>query len=500
MNKTLSAPKKSFRDLFSSRVPGIALLGILVLIALFISGCTNCPGKCQGECFDPLTQSCCNGQVYTGNWTVCGSECYNTNSAVCYQGKVYEGPQWRILGTWEADADPRVTITFHENGSVGIDPFPQCGNSVEDIFEDWSCDSSVLSDGTWSFEDKTDLYDVKFNYLEIWRGYRWQTDIERYGYGFDRNAEYNRYRLFIPDSTKIKDSSKISDSVAFTAQLDPKDPKMMRLSIVTPPVNYTVNPDYGSTPYSLEWITKTYGTWRHYSGTQPSGTARVPESALTSAPAAGSAPGPSSGKDLEITDYHVQLFNNGTLVERVTYRVNVPGKYYQIHRVFPLPLTFQPIDRPHAVVIGGDITPGADWYVKEWNGNVTISNQSLEGRKKLVETASRENELGMYLPSGYSAGDYYIEFTYDLHPSINVDEHYAFVKVRLPESKLPYGTVRILIPAEYVVELYPQPEDLSVTEEGGNYILSGYVGEDTSFGFDVLFSNKITEELEGFSS
>lgn len=493
MDVAFSAPKKPIGRKFPGFSTAMILLICLVCFTLIFTGCTNCPEKCEGKCYDPRSQSCCNGEVYPGNMTPCGNTCYNPDTQVCYQGKVYDGAQWRILGTWEAEADPRVTLTFHENGSVGIDPFPQCGNSVKNIFGDWSCDSSVLSDGTWSFEDTTDLYDVKFNYLEVWKGYRRQTDIERYGYGFNRNADYNQYRLLIPDFTQVKDSREISDSVAFRAQLDPKDPNVMRLSIVTQPVNFTVNPDDGSTPYSLEWITETYGTWRYRSGTQTAGTVRAPEPALTSAPVS------SSGKDLEITDYHVQLFNNGSLVERITYQVNVPGKFYQIRRIFELPLTFQPIDQPHAVVIGGDTSPGVDWYVKEWNGNVTFSNQSQEGRKKLVETASWENEIGIYLPSGYTAGDYSVEFTYDLHPSINLDEHYAYVKIRLPESTLPYGKVTIVLPAEYVEKLYPQPEDLNVVKEGDTYILSGYGRENTPLGFDVLFSNKIVQEMEGFS-
>lgn len=493
MDVASSAPKKPIGRKFPGFSTAMVLLICLVCVTLIFTGCTNCPEKCEGKCYDPRSQSCCNGEVYSGNITPCGNTCFNPDTQVCYQGKVYDGAQWRILGTWEAETDPQVTLTFHENGSVGIDPFPQCGNSVKNIFGDWSCDSSVLSDGTWSFEDKTDLYDVKFNYLEVWKGYRWQTDTERYGYGFNRNADYNQYRLFIPDSTKIKDSRKISDSVAFTAQLDPKDPNMMRLSIVTQPVNFTVNPDDGSTPYSLKWITETYGTWKYRSGTQPAGTVRAPEPALTSAP------GSSSQEEIEITDYTVHFFNDGTLTESFTYHVNIPEKYFLIQRYGQLPLTMESADIPHAVLINVTTPHSVTWYLKDNKGNVTISNSSLEGLKQMVETGSKENELGLFKLGHFAVETCPVVFTYKYHPSMNVDEHYAYVKIRLPESTLPYGNVTIVLPAEYVVKLYPQPEDLNVVKEGDTYILSGYGRENTPLGFDVLFSNKIVQEMEGFS-
>lgn len=497
MNVASSAPKKPIGRKFPGFSTAMILLICLVCFTLIFTGCTNCPEKCEGKCYDPRSQSCCNGEVYPGNMTPCGNTCYNPDTQVCYQGIVYNGTYWKILGSWEAESNNQVSMTFLENGSVLIDPFLKCENSLVGYPVKWSCTSSVLSNGRWSYDEHANLYELTFNYADVWTGPAIFPTYSGMGAGFDPSADYNRYRIVLSD-IGVQLTKTIRDSCTFTAHIDPNDPNVLRLSLLTKPVNKTFEQGISPIPYSVEWIEEKYGTWKYAPEKYLADSAQITPTP-SSIPGASLQSGSSSQEEIEITDYTVHFFNDGTLTESFTYHVNIPGKFYQIRRIFELPLTFQPIDQPHAVVIGGDTSPGVDWYVKEWNGNVTFSNQSQEGRKKLVETASWENEIGIYLPSGYTAGDYSVEFTYDLHPSINVDEHYAYVKIRLPESTLPYGKVTIVLPAEYVEKLYPQPEDLNVVKEGDTYILSGYGRENTPLGFDVLFSNKIVQEMEGFS-
>lgn len=497
MDVATSAPKKPIGRKFPVFSTAMILLICLVCVTLIFTGCTNCPEKCEGKCYDPRSQSCCNGEVYPGNMTPCGNTCCNPDTQVCYRGIVYNGTYWKILGSWEAESNNQVSMTFLENGSVLIDPFPKCENSLVGYPVKWSCTSSVLSNGRWSYDEHANLYELTFNYADVWTGPAIIPTYSGMGAGFDPSADYNQYRIVLPD-IGVQLTKTIRDSCTFTAHIDPNDPNVLRLSLLTKPVNKTFEQGISPIPYSVEWIEEKYGTWKYAPEKYLADSAQITPTP-SSIPGASLQSGSSSQEEIEITDYTVHFFNDGTLTESFTYHVNIPEKYFLIQRYGQLPLTMESADIPHAVLINVTTPQSVTWYLKDNKGNVTISNSSLEGLKEMVETGSKENELGLFKLGHFAVETCPVVFTYKYHPSMNVDEHYAYVKIRLPESTLPYGNVTIVLPAEYVVKLYPQPEDLNVVKEGDTYILSGYGRENTPLGFDVLFSNKIAQEMEGFS-
>jgi hypothetical protein len=74
----------------------IWIAGAVLLVAIFLSasviGANQTCIPCGDSCYDPSKQSCCQGQVYDGlRWGVCKGVCFNLEKQVCCNGVPVNG-------------------------------------------------------------------------------------------------------------------------------------------------------------------------------------------------------------------------------------------------------------------------------------------------------------------------------------------------------------------------------------------------------------------------
>ena len=66
-----------------------------------------------------------------------------------------------------------------------------------------------------------------------------------------------------------------------------------------------------------------------------------------------------------------------------------------------------------------------------------------------------------------------MEFSYVLHPPVQYDDQYAHINIKFMQDHPAIKNVHIVIPATYVVSIFPHPPTLTVTTVGDNYVISG---------------------------
>ncbi|MBN1167486.1 MAG: DUF2207 domain-containing protein [Methanospirillaceae archaeon] len=202
--------------------------------------------------------------------------------------------------------------------------------------------------------------------------------------------------------------------------------------------------------------------------------------------------------DLAVSRYEAAYTWDGTLSEEYRYRVRDGGVYRSLNRKFSDPLLMERKDTPCIVFESMSVPDGCLAYVKDSYNRVFLPGDENAVLPDAIQSNAAPGEMGAYNPSYYDPGDYVVEYRVRMYPPIEYDDSYAHLNLKLAEEHIPYTDLKITIPSEYVKEIFPHPDTLSVEKTDGTYRISGSVREDENLGIELLLSPDIIDTIPGF--
>ena len=147
--------------------------------------------------------------------------------------------------------------------------------------------------------------------------------------------------------------------------------------------------------------------------------------------------------DLVIDEYEASFSENGSLVESYTYEVKNSGQYRMLFRYWEEELSLTNLDRPYIEFLNMTIPSGSIGYIKDNNGEVTLFGSSDPSIRWTIQSLAFNNEVGIFDPGYFQAGTYSVEYSYTLHPTIEYDDQYAHLNIRLLDEHIPFRTLVI---------------------------------------------------------
>ena len=202
--------------------------------------------------------------------------------------------------------------------------------------------------------------------------------------------------------------------------------------------------------------------------------------------------------DLVVDTYHADFGQNGTLAETFTYEVRTSGEYRMLFRFWNAPLSLTLLNYPFILFEDMTIPPGVTGYVKDYQGKVTLVGSTDPGVAAVVKSLAELNEVGIYNPAYFNSGDYTTRYQYTIYPPIEYDQQYAHVNIRLVDQHVPFRNLAITYPSQYVVEVYPHPASLSVSQSDGKIVVTGSAATNEVVGIELLLQDQALNTTPGF--
>jgi uncharacterized membrane protein len=202
--------------------------------------------------------------------------------------------------------------------------------------------------------------------------------------------------------------------------------------------------------------------------------------------------------DLVVDSYHADFSQNGTLTETFTYQVKNSGEYRMLFRYWEDTLSLSPLSYPFILFQDMTVPPGVIGYVKNYQGMVTLQGSSDPAAAAVVKQLAELNELGIYNPAYFNSGDYTVRYQYTLYPPIEYDQQYAHENIRLVDQHVPFRNLAITYPSQYVVEVYPHPASLSVSQSDGMIVITGSAATNEVVGIEMLLQEQALNATPGF--
>ena len=192
--------------------------------------------------------------------------------------------------------------------------------------------------------------------------------------------------------------------------------------------------------------------------------------------------------NLVVDSYDAVLYENGTLTEHYTYDVKTSGEYRMLYRLWEAPLTFTPPTQP-SVEINSAIPPtGTVAYAKDDTGSVIIFGDSPSAvSKSTISELAETNEVGIFKPDYFNAGQYTAGYTYIIHPPIEYDSGTTHLNLKLAgENHIPYRTIKITVPAGSVQQVFANPPSMRAVKSGDTYLITGSAAENENIAVEIL--------------
>ena len=201
-----------------------------------------------------------------------------------------------------------------------------------------------------------------------------------------------------------------------------------------------------------------------------------------------------------VQDYKADLYLDGTLDESFVYKIDAADKYRMLYRNWKMPLSLDSLNQPFIRVLSVSGPLGCIPYVKGGTGEVW----QLSGLGNLITQADIENlaynnEAGVYRPGRFPAGIYKANYTFQIHPLLEVDEKHSHWNLRLADEHLPYRhfTIAVHDPSNLVERLFPYPST-QVRREADAWIMEGFSPKDGLLEVEMLLKANATSKIEGF--
>jgi uncharacterized membrane protein len=204
--------------------------------------------------------------------------------------------------------------------------------------------------------------------------------------------------------------------------------------------------------------------------------------------------------DLVVDSYIAVLHENGTLTEQYTYDVKTSGQYHMLYRLWEAPLTFTPRNQP-SVEINSAIPPtGTVAYAKDDTGSVIVYGDSTGAvSKSTISQLAQTNEVGIFKPDYFNAGQFTVGYTYLLHPPIEYDSGTTHLNLKFAgENHIPYRTIKITVPAGSVQQVFTYPPSMSAVKSGDTYLITGSAAENENVAVEILAGPSGFGQVSGY--
>jgi uncharacterized membrane protein len=186
-------------------------------------------------------------------------------------------------------------------------------------------------------------------------------------------------------------------------------------------------------------------------------------------------------------EYSAILRRDGTLDEVYKYHLTGNVRTRMLYRFWEMPLSLNELTRPQIKLIEVVPPDGTIAYVKDYQGVVTLLNDAPKGYEGYIDDLVFDNEAGCYNPNYFSPGDYEIIFKFKLMMEIESDSQYDHMNLMLAREHLVYKSVTITLEdSDYLSAVYQHPPSLSVTQLGGNTVISGSSAENELLEVEML--------------
>jgi len=192
----------------------------------------------------------------------------------------------------------------------------------------------------------------------------------------------------------------------------------------------------------------------------------------------------------EVNSYSATLESNGTFYEQYSYRINSEGKYHMLYRSWDTRVDYVPSGKCVVPLnMSAEPSQGLIGYSRSYSGELKTYGGSSDGY--LLEK-SENNEVGFYAPGGFHTGDYVLNYSYRIYPTIHYDGHLYLLKFVFKDSGWGYGDIKIRIRDNGNVKGVWAPSFLDVKKNGDYWVIEGY----DAYGLDItgyIVMNDISE-------
>lgn len=202
--------------------------------------------------------------------------------------------------------------------------------------------------------------------------------------------------------------------------------------------------------------------------------------------------------DVYVENYRADLYMNGTLEENFVYEIKESGKYRMLYRNWEAPLSQERLDSPYIEPVRIASPLGTIPYAKDVQSRVKIlSTTSYTGYTDEIASLAQRNEVGGYKPERFEAGRYEIGYVFKLHPSLECDEKYCHLNLKLMEKHLPYKHITIAIhdPEGFVSQIFTHPR-MDTRKEEDTFTIEGVSPENLEI--EMLLKPEIANIMVGY--
>ena len=104
---------------------------------------------------------------------------------------------------------------------------------------------------------------------------------------------------------------------------------------------------------------------------------------------------------------------------------------------------------------------------------------ATEQSRDRIESLAEYNEVGIYNPAYYDAGEYTSEYTYVVNPPLEYDATTTHLNLKLAgTTHIPYHNVRVTLPAKGIDQVYVYPPLMHTEKTGDSYVITGDLAAD----------------------
>jgi hypothetical protein len=116
-----------------------------------------------------------------------------------------------------------------------------------------------------------------------------------------------------------------------------------------------------------------------------------------------------------------------------------------------------------------------------------------------IKKLAFDNEAGVYRQRRFPAGFYKVNYTFQIHPTLEVDGKHCHWNLRLADEHLPYRhfTIAVHDPGRLVERLFPYPS-MSERKEADAWIMEGSSPKDGLLEVEMLLGANATSRIRGF--
>ena len=202
--------------------------------------------------------------------------------------------------------------------------------------------------------------------------------------------------------------------------------------------------------------------------------------------------------DLVADSYTAVLENDGTLTETYVYDVAYAGTYRMLFRTWDDTFAFEEQQTPYVEYI--DVVAPDDMvgYAIDSGGNSVVTGTGAEAQRSLIESLGEYNEMGIFRETRLDAGQYTAQYTVRVHPPLQYDDEDAHLNLKLAATHIPYRSVDITIPGEYVKDIWVRPSSFETILTDGNYHITGTAGENVLIEVEMLLDPAYLNAIDGF--